>query len=104
MFTLRWARLMFDYLRSTDKKPNVISGEDVVGNAEALLDALSEALGIARGGLRVSWSLVSPEERRKADWAHGTLVEAIEMGLPGARLAFPGQDRSLRMPRGQPDV
>jgi hypothetical protein len=54
VFTLRWARLMFDYLRSTDRKPIVISGEDVVGNAEALLDALSEALGIARGGLRVS--------------------------------------------------
>jgi hypothetical protein len=63
MFTLRWARLMFDYLRSTGKDPIVVSGEDVVGNPGALLDALSEALGVARGGLRVSWPLVSPEER-----------------------------------------
>lgn len=63
MFTLRWARLMFDYLRSTGKEPIVVSGEDVVENPRALLDALSEALGLARGGLRVSWPLVSPEER-----------------------------------------
>ena len=63
MFTLRWARLMFDYLRSTGKKPIVVSGEDVVKNPEPLLDNLSEALGIDRGGLRVSWPLVSPEER-----------------------------------------
>jgi hypothetical protein len=63
MFTLRWARLMFDYLRSTGRNPIVVSGEDVVKNSEALLDALSEALGVARGGLRVSWPLASPEER-----------------------------------------
>ena len=63
MFTLRWAHLMFDYLRSTGKEPIVVSGEDVVGNPGALLDALSEALSVARGGLRVSWPLVSPEER-----------------------------------------
>lgn len=63
MFTLRWARLMFDYLRSTGKEPIVVSGEDVVGNPGALLDALSKALSVARGGLRVSWPLVSPEER-----------------------------------------
>jgi hypothetical protein len=63
MFTLRWARLMFDYLRSTGKKPIVVSGEDVVKNPESLLDNLSEALDIDRGGLRVSWPLVSPEER-----------------------------------------
>ena len=63
MFTLRWARLMFDYLQSTGKKPIVVSGEDVVKNPESLLDSLSEALGLDRAGLRVSWPLVSPEER-----------------------------------------
>jgi hypothetical protein len=63
MFTLRWARLMFDYLRSTGRNPIVVSGEDVVKNPESLLDNLSEALGIDRAGLRVSWPLVSPEER-----------------------------------------
>ena len=63
MFTLRWARLMFDYLRSTGKNPIVVSGEDVVKSPEPLLGALSEALSIDRRGLRVSWPLVSPEER-----------------------------------------
>ncbi|GAB7325638.1 hypothetical protein MBLNU13_g09618t1 [Cladosporium sp. NU13] len=63
MFTLRWARLMFDYLQSTGKKPIVVSGEDVVKSPESLLDDLSEALGIHRSGLRVSWPLVSPQER-----------------------------------------
>lgn len=63
MFTLRWARLMYDYLQSTGKKPIIVSGEDVVGNPESLLDSLSEALGIDRGGLRVSWPLVTPAER-----------------------------------------
>jgi hypothetical protein len=63
IFTLRWARLMFDYLRSTGKQPIVVSGEDVVQNPESLLDSLSETLGIDRAGLRVSWPLVSPEER-----------------------------------------
>jgi hypothetical protein len=50
-------------LRSTGKKPIVVSGEDVVGNPDALLDILSEALGIDRAGLRVSWPIASPEER-----------------------------------------
>ena len=54
---------MFDYLRSTGKTPIIVSGEDVVKNPESLLDALSEALSIDQGGLRVSWPLVSPEER-----------------------------------------
>lgn len=63
MFTLRWARLMFDYLQSIGKKPIVVSGEDVVKSPGLLLDSLSEALDINREGLRVSWPLVSPEER-----------------------------------------
>ena len=63
MFTLRWARLMFDYLQSTGKKPIIVSGEDVVKNPDSLLDSLSEALDLDRAGLRTSWPLVSPEER-----------------------------------------
>lgn len=63
LFTLRWARLMFDYLRSTGKEPVIVSGEDVVGDPKALLGTLSEILNIDRAGLRVSWPLVSPEER-----------------------------------------
>lgn len=91
---------MFDYLGSTDKKPIVVSEEDVVGNAEALLDALSEALGIARGGLRVSWSLVSPEERREADWERSTWAFQVPdwHSLDKIDLCL------WRMPRRQPDV
>lgn len=62
-FTLRWTRLLYDYLRNAGKEPIIASGEEIVRNPEALLDTLSESLSVERNDLRLSWPLALPDER-----------------------------------------
>lgn len=53
-FTLHWARLFLDYLRSAGKELINVSGGVIVGNPDALLNTLSEFLGVNRDDLRLS--------------------------------------------------
>ncbi|KAI7283961.1 TFIIH basal transcription factor complex, subunit SSL1 [Hortaea werneckii] len=70
--TVRFTRIMHEYLESLGNRPVVVDAEDLVHDTQALVGKLCQALGFDPKGVQLKWDAAKPDE---------PLPEGVEPGF-----------------------